>query len=99
MGSRGLDYKNLADVNTEVGRSRADVQSFPGQRSQRALYAELENSIPPRRSATQTNLPAVQVRKGRAVRADNDMHDTEELARHRLRPHSLVFVGVSMLDL
>lgn len=95
--SSSLHYQNLADVNTEVGRSRADVQSFPGQRSQRSLYAELENSIPPRRSATQTNLPAVQVRKGRMVRADNDIRDTEELTRHRLRPHWLVFVGVAML--
>src|SRR6266516_679513 len=97
MPGSALHYQNLADVHTEVGRSRADAQPFLGQRSQRSLYAELESSIPPRRSATQTNMPAVRVRGGRVVRVDDGIRDTEELARYRFRPHWLVFVGVAML--
>jgi hypothetical protein len=65
--SSALHYPSLADVKTEVGRSRPDVQSFSPQRNQRSIEAELERPIPPRRSATQTNMPAVQVRKGRVV--------------------------------
>src|SRR6266700_5564191 len=97
MPGSALHYQNLADVHTEVGRSRADAHPFLGQRSQRSLYAELESSIPPRRSATQTNMPAVRVRGGRVVRVDEGIRDTEELARSRFRPHWLVFVGVAML--
>ena len=97
MPGSALHYQNLADVHTEVGRSRADAQPFLGQRSQRSLYTELESSIPPRRSATQTNMPAVQVRRGRVVRVDDGIRDTEELVRYRFRPHWLVFVGVAML--
>jgi hypothetical protein len=97
MPNSALHYQNLADVHTEVGRSRADAQPFLGQRSQRSLYTELESSIPPRRSATHTNLPAVQVRRGRVVRVNDGIHDTEELVSYRFRPHWLVFVGVAML--
>ncbi len=96
--SSALHYPSLADVKTEVGRSRPDVQSFSPQRSQRSLYAELESPIPPRRSATQTNMPAVQVRKGRVVRTDEvGLRETEELVRRGFRPHWLVFVGIAMI--
>src|SRR5215469_690553 len=97
MPSSALHYQNLADVHTEVGRSRADAQPFLGQPSQRSLYAELESPIPPRRSATRTNLPAVQVRRGRGARVEDGIRDTEELVRYRFRPHWLVFVGVAMI--
>jgi hypothetical protein len=96
--SSALHYSNLADVKSEVGRSRPDVQSFSPQRSQRSFYTELENPIPPRRSATQTNMPAVQVRKGHVVHTNEvGLRETEELVRRGFRMHWLLFVGVAMI--
>jgi len=96
--SSALFYPGLADVKTEVGRSWPDAQSFSPPRNQRSLYTELESPIPPRRSATQTNMPAVQVRKGRVVRTDEvGLRETGELVGRGLRLHWLVFVGVAMI--
>lgn len=96
--SSALHYANLADVKTEVGRSRPDVQPFSPHRSQRSLYAEPESLIPPRRSATQTDMPAVQVRKGRVVHTNEvGLRETEELVRRGFRVHWLVFVGIAMI--
>jgi len=96
--SSALHYTGLADVKSEVGRSRPDVQSFSPQRSQRSYYADLESPIPPRRSATQTNMPAVQVRKGRVVHTSEvGLRETEELVGRGLDLHWLVFVGVAMI--
>jgi hypothetical protein len=87
-----------SDVKTETGRTSPDVQSLaqndylsnPGRRT----------AIPPRRTATQTRLPALQSSKRRAVDTDDDFSPQQSgnlEGGARLRLHWLVYVGGAML--
>jgi len=93
------------DVMTEIGRTRADVQSVVLTKSDAQIPAR-KSAIPPRRTATQTSIPAV-----RASRRPTGPVETEEvsprrsgdLSVHRQRGfnwsrfHWSVYVGVAML--
>jgi len=90
-----------SDVKTEIGRTSADVQSYtpssypitrPGRRS----------NVPARSTATQTNMPAVQVNRKRLTEIDHvitrrsgDLVLDESQGGPRF--HWLVYVGLSMI--
>lgn len=108
-------YPQAADVQTgdryarTAGRTRTrpDVQTLSSQASRRKRDEDEEyrSTIPPRRSATQTGIPAVQPQRRRPVQTDDvDVADeiiprTEALQRsgRKRRLHWLVFVGGAML--
>lgn len=97
----------------QAGRTRPDVQTLSSQSSWRKRDEDIEHSgrtgrqstIPPRRSATQTGIPAVQPQRRRPVQTDDvDVSDvsiphTEALPGNgrKRRLHWLVFVGGAML--
>ncbi len=92
-------YQSTPDIQTETGRRHVD--SLPG-----AAQSYNSNSrpgrapIPPRRSATQTGIPAVQGNRPRNIYTDdifpqNAVRDVDD--RQGLRLHWLVFVGVAMI--
>ena len=96
MPSSARRYRT--DVRTEEERLRSDVQPAP-KRSKRTDYAERDVVIPPRRTATQANMPALQGDRRRTEReiAPREQ-ETEGLeVSGRFRPHWLVFVGLAML--
>jgi hypothetical protein len=96
MPSSARRYRT--DVRTEGERLQSDVQPAP-KRSKRTDSAERDVVIPPRRTATQTNMPALQGdrRRTERERAPREQ-ETEALGvSGRFRPHWLVFVGLAML--
>ncbi len=89
-----------ADVRTEMRRPEADVQALSTPRTSRADYAGPRTSVPPRRTATQTNIPAVQVNRRSGMHTDEiTIRSGSKLVgvRPRRRFHWLVFVGLVML--
>jgi len=115
-------YEHSADVQTREkrtdsanhtgrsGHTRADVQTLSSQasRSNRGEELRSRSTIPPRRSATQTSIPAipaVQAQRRYPVQTDDiDVSDepsprTEALRRsgQKRSLHWLVFVGGAML--
>ena len=83
----------MPDIKAESGRVLADTTYGP-QRS----YSN-RKSIPPRRSATQTNIPVMPGSRPRSPIADDDeARRTSGLlaGRKRLHFHWLVFVGIAM---
>src|SRR5256884_9946288 len=66
MSSSARRYQGLADVRTEVGRTRADVRSLASQRTYR-----VPPTVPPRRAATQGNIPVVQGQRRRITQGDD----------------------------
>jgi hypothetical protein len=97
MPSSARRYQGLADVRTEVGHTPADVQTFGTARKSGMGYTGRQTAIPPRRSATQTNIPAVQVSQQPAT----SQRLSGELEGHsqRRRWHWLVFVGMALLTM
>jgi len=87
------------DVRTEGGRPLSDIQP-PAKRGKRTVYAERETSIPPRRTATQANLPTVPVAQPRARRelapVERDTREIDLAHSGRYRPHWLLYVGLAM---
>jgi hypothetical protein len=93
--------KDRADVSTETGRSRPDVQTLADERLVRNPRSSSLHSIPAR--ATQTNMPAVKTTPTRR-RLIEELEDEPMLARDRrteaiarFRVHWLVFVGLAMI--
>jgi hypothetical protein len=83
------------DIKAENGRVLADTNYSYGPRRSTGE----RKSIPPRRSATQTNLPAISASRSRLpAPEDDEVRRTSGLlrARGRWRPHWLVFVGIAM---
>ena len=91
-----------SDVRTEAGHAQADVQSL-SQGDYRTPYASRsrKSAIPPRRSATQANIPAIQSGRRGAV-------DTEDVVPRRSRDlsvgegprvHWLLYVGLALLTM
>jgi hypothetical protein len=97
-------YQGLADVRSEMGRT-ADVQVQQSRRgNSRSPYER--HTIPPRRAATQTHIPALPAT--RTPRAPIDEEGTLITAAYAPRKHSglaggqrrfhwLVFVGLSLM--
>jgi len=93
-------YQGQADVRNETGRA-ADVQLQPEQRRS----VRERHTVPPRRTATQGSIPALQTAPPSArLRVDDDQPRTTRPGRSRKagtgifqRFHWLVFVGLAML--
>ncbi len=101
---KGSGYARTAG---QAGRTRPDVQTLSSQSSWRKPDAddEYQSTIPPRRRATQTGIPAVQPQRRRPVQTDDvdvsqaPLPRTEALQNsgRKRRLHWLVFVGGAML--
>ena len=99
-------YAGLADVRTEVGRVPADVQVLSSQHTYRP---RTKSTVPPRQSATQTDLPVIQNTPRRQAGYTAQPVQTDEIVeRHsdqlilrsgRPRLHWLVFVGLALLTM
>lgn len=91
-------YQGLADVRTEAGRV-ADVQAQPGRRGRAAGE---RHTIPPRRTATQARIPAVQPTPSRVyiddknTRTTDAYHPPRRFVTGQRRFHWLVFVGLAL---
>ena len=89
-----------SDVRAQMGRTQADVQTL-SQRGGIPPYSGRGSSIPPRQSATQTNIPAVRRQfAGPVDTEDIDSRQTSKMLVSRSREvgfHWLFFVGLAML--
>lgn len=101
--SSALRYHRLADVRSEVGRASADVRVLSSQGS---YQVRNKSNIPPRSSATKTNIPAISGNRRRDAETatnDIDIRHTDELMDHpfRFRPrfHWTVFLGIAMFTM
>ena len=104
MSSSARRYQGLADVRTEVGRTHADVQSLASEGSYRRGNFGGKSTVPPRRSATQTDIPVVQGNRRRPVETDDipiRRSDHLQLVEGNSKPrfHWLVFVGMAMFTM
>lgn len=95
-------YQGLADIRTEAGRV-ADVQVQPGKRGY-ALPSGERHAIPPRRTATQARIPALQTPPPSHAYIDEENPRTTSVntlrgrrAGSQRRVHWLFFVGLAML--
>jgi len=95
LPSSSRRYVPHADVRAETGRKLADAHFSASQKN-----GQERHSIPPRRTATQTSIPAVQGNRQRAPYSEDEQtpHRTSGLLapRGRVRFHWLVFVGLAM---
>ena len=84
----------MPDVKADSGRTLADTTYGYGQKRP----SSERQSIPPRRSATQTNIPAMPGGRSRSpINDDQEPRQTSGLlGRRRPHFHWLVFVGVAM---
>ncbi len=101
MSSSVRRYQDRADVRAEAGRTMADVQPLRGQRTYHTHTTGVYSAIPPRRTATQSSLPAVQPNRRRVAEPDvlpERYSDELQLAGEQQRPrmHWLVLVGLTM---
>lgn len=95
-----------SDIRADTERTRGDVQTSSA-RSEYATGSGRKNNIPPRRTATQMNLPVVQTpqpsSRRRPVEVDDEIETQRSggLSHPRTsggpRLHWLFYVGVSML--
>ncbi len=100
MPTSSRRYQSKPDVRTEAGYRQGDVQQNTAQR----YYAsgntrESRAVIPPRRTATQTGLPAVQSSRQRSIYTDDLpplSHTRRVSSRQGFNFHWLVFVGIAM---
>ncbi len=114
MPNSALRYtgQGRPDVRMETGRSRPDVQPLSIPKNYRPSNGDRQTNVPPRRTATSTDIPAIHVHRGRGVRTDDVDTDigtrlggspggvrgarSEEPSR-RIRLHWLIFVGVAAI--
>ncbi len=98
--SRTSARRYQSDVRAQASRRQADVQTL-AQRGELPFYSDRSGPIPPRQSATQTNISG-------ARRQATDPVDTEDIDSRQtgrrlvrgsggVRLHWLVFVGLSLL--
>jgi hypothetical protein len=100
MHSSTLRYPRLADVRAEVGRAPADVQVLSSQGSYRP--GNNRSSVPPRRSKTQVDIPAIKRQREADPRTDEiDIRQTKQLIAPGFRPrfHWTVFLGMAMFTM
>jgi hypothetical protein len=94
LPSSSRRYLAHADVRAETGRKLADAHFAASQKN-----GQERHSIPPRRTATQTSIPAVQGNRQRAPYTDDEAprRTSGPLSpKRRVRFHWLVFVGLAM---
>lgn len=96
-------YQGLADVHTETGRA-ADAASQPSRRGRNSGLANERHTVPPRRTATQARVPAIQAPlSARVSIVEEDMPLRRARAPRRgdvssgRRLHWLFFAGLAML--
>src|SRR5579883_1559786 len=92
-------YQSLADVRSETGRT-ADVQTQSSRRVSGRAGNE-RHTIPPRRTATQARVPAVQVPSRvyldeEHARTTDAYRPSRRLVGGQRRFHWLVFVGLAL---
>jgi hypothetical protein len=91
-----------SDVKTEIGRAQADTQSVMLAKGDFQVPAR-KSAIPPRRTATQTALPAMRANRrptGPVEMEEVSPHQSGDLPRQHVnwsRFHWSVYVGVAML--
>ncbi|HLH64025.1 MAG TPA: hypothetical protein VKV20_20300 [Ktedonobacteraceae bacterium] len=93
-------YLTRPDVYSETGHRLADVRPFPSQKGSGNSRPERYTDIPPRRSATQTNIPAIQANRPRATRTGDvptRRQSYDDRAERGRRVHWILFVGLAML--
>jgi hypothetical protein len=98
MPTSARRYQSIPDIRTETGRGRVDAQPVAAQRYNTPGGAR-HTAIPPRRTATQASIPAVQGNRQRDVYTDDipPRNNRGHLGnRQRVRLHWLVFVGLAM---
>ncbi len=93
-------YQNVPDVRTEMGRRQVDAQQVAIQKHYTTgNNLERRATVPPRRTVTQSSIPAIQGNRQRHVYTD-DMTPQSSIVRSRgtsrVRFHWLVFVGLAM---
>ena len=96
--SSALRYQRIADVRSEVGRASADVRVLSSQGS---YQARNKSTVPPRKSATKTNVPAVSGNRRRDEETANDeiaIRQTDDLMIRPFMPrfHWTVLLGMAM---
>ena len=99
LPSSSRRYLAQPDVYMETGRRPADVRSLSSQRSSGNSRPERYTSVPPRRSATQTNIPAIQPNRPRVARTDDIpmRRDGGHLnSGQGRRVHWILFIGLAM---
>jgi len=94
-------YQQTPDVRTETGRRQVDSLPITTQRyNASGSTRESRAAIPPRRTATQTGIPAVQGNRQRNIYTDEifPTNTARDVAyRQRSHFHWLVFVGLAMI--
>src|SRR5436190_394269 len=101
MPTSARRYQSIPDVRMETGRRQSDELLHTDSRNYASGNTRQSRTvIPPRRTATQTGLPAVQSSRQRNIYTD----DIQPLGRTRrvgigqgFNFHWLVFVGIAML--
>src|SRR5256884_4050337 len=101
MPTSARRYQSTSDVRMETGRRQSDELLHTDQRNYTSGNTRQSRAvIPPRRTATQTGLPAVQSSRQRNIYTD----DIQPLGPTRrvgigqgFNFHWLVFVGIAML--
>lgn len=89
-------YPVVADVRAESGRRKPDALSEPGR------FAQERHRVPPRRSATQTSIPAVPGNRTRFTHPEDDEGTPRTSGLLALKKgrngrfHWLVFAGIAM---
>lgn len=109
MPNSAIRYTGQSDVRTETRRSRPDVQPLSVSKNYRSSNPDRQTTVPPRRTATSTDIPAIHIHRARGVRTDDvEMRHagrlTDDAASTRVtgivqrtRLHWLVFVGVAAI--
>src|SRR5947209_19500165 len=69
--ARRYSGQGQPDVRTEAGRSRPDVQPLSIPKNYHPPNPDRQTNVPPRRTATSTDIPAIHVYRGRGVRTDD----------------------------
>jgi len=96
--SSALHYQRIADVRSEVGRASADVRVLSSQGS---YQTRNKSTVPPRSSATKTNMPAVSGNRRHDEETANDeiaIRRTDDLMIRPFMPrfHWTVLLGMAM---
>lgn len=99
MPTSARRYQSMPDIRTETGRRQIDAQPIASQRHYVSGNTQRRAPIPPRRTATQAGIPAVQGNRQRDVYTD-DIPPRNNSGRlrnsQRAGFHWLVFVGLAM---
>ena len=101
MPSSARRYQSVPDVRMETGRRRSDELPNTDQRYYISGNTRQSRAvIPPRRTATQTGLPAVHNSRQRNIYTDDIpplAHTKHVSTRQGFNFHWLVFVGIAMI--